>query len=59
MFPTSDAVLTWNEYCEWETDKAELSRVQERHEQAEEKIDLMVNFEEKFQQAFIELDSNN
>jgi hypothetical protein len=49
MFPTSDMLLTWNEYVEWEKDESEVSRVQERYMQAQQKIDLMVNFEEKFQ----------
>jgi hypothetical protein len=49
MFPTSDMLLTWNEYVEWEKDESEVSHVQERYMQAQQKIDLMVNFEEKFQ----------
>lgn len=59
MFPTSDMLLTWNEYVEWEKDESEVSRVQERYMQAQQKIDLMVNFEEKFQQAYVDLDTNN
>jgi hypothetical protein len=59
MFPTSDSLLTWNEYCEWEQDEGEKLRVQQRHEQASEKIDTMVTFEERFQEAFGELESNS
>ena len=31
IFPTSDMLLTWNEYQEWETDLEELARVGERY----------------------------
>lgn len=40
---------------EWEEDPSEIAKIQERHEQAEAKLDAMVNFEEKFQQAYLEM----
>jgi hypothetical protein len=52
-------LLTWKEYTEWEKDPNEIARVQERNAQAQAKIDGMVNFEEKFQSAYIELDTNS
>lgn len=59
MFPTSDSLITWNEYCEWERDEAEKLRVEQRHKQASEKIDTMVTFEERFQEAFGELEAQS
>jgi hypothetical protein len=58
MFPTSDMLMTWGEYQEWEVDSTELARVKERYEQATAKIDVMVNFEEKFQQAYMASDES-
>ena len=59
MFPTADSIITWNEYSEWEQDEAEKLRVKQRHEQASAKIEQMVGFEENFQQAFSQLESDN
>lgn len=59
IFPTEDMLLVWDDYLQWETDPSEIERVQERHDQAKQKIDDIVNFEEKFQQAYVELDTNN
>jgi ABC-type Fe3+-hydroxamate transport system substrate-binding protein len=41
-------LLTWDEYKEWETDPSEIARILDRHDQAQKKLDAMVNFEEKF-----------
>ncbi len=49
IFPTSDMLVTWNEYKDWESDPAEIARLQDRHDQAVAKIDQMVTFEEQFQ----------
>ena len=40
--------MTWNEYKEWEGDREEFLKVQDRYEEAKGRMDLMVNFEEKF-----------
>ena len=56
IFPTSDMLLTWEDYCQWEIDPSEVERIQDRHDQALKKLDAMVNFEEKFQAAYLELD---
>jgi hypothetical protein len=31
IFPTADSVLTWNEYGDWEKDRDEFAKVEERH----------------------------
>ena len=49
-------LLTWDEFREWEIDPSEVARVQDRHDQAQKKLDSMVNFEEKFQAAYLELE---
>ena len=41
-------LLTWEDYCQWETDPSEVERIRDRHDQALKKLDGMVNFEEKF-----------
>ena len=41
-------LLTWTEYNEWETNPSEIQKITERHNQAQLKLDSMVNFEEKF-----------
>jgi hypothetical protein len=48
IFPTSDMLLTWKDYCKWEIDPSEVERIRDRHDQALKKLDAMVNFEEKF-----------
>jgi hypothetical protein len=51
--------LTWDEYESWETDKDEFQKIQERYQQAKDKLDVMVTFEEKFQNAYQLLDQDN
>ncbi len=51
-------LLTWDDYREWETDPSEIARIQDRHDQAQKRLDSMVNFEEKFQEAYLALESH-
>lgn len=58
ILPTSDMLTTWSEYQQWETDQVELGKCQERNLQAQGKIESVVAFEEKFQAAYMEIESN-
>ena len=56
IFPSSDMLISWTEYLEWEVDPSEIEKISERHTQAEQKLDAMVAFEERFQGCYIVLD---
>lgn len=51
-----DMLVIWDEYEKWETDEEELLRNKERYLQAKERINTVVNFEEKFQNAYEDLE---
>ena len=52
-------LLIWQEYKEWEKDEEEFAKIEERHSLAQKRMDLIVNFEERFQQAYQLLSEQN
>ncbi|CDW90873.1 squamous cell carcinoma antigen recognized by t-cells 3 [Stylonychia lemnae] len=59
ILPTMDMLVIWDEYVKWETDQEELQKVQQKYLEAQNRIDIVTNFEERFQNAYADLEDKN